>query len=58
MFTQGRDQSVTKNGRYTEGLELSVTRLELQPSVVPCGSEHHVDDYNVTVHTRKGIIGD
>ncbi len=22
------------------------------------GSEHHFGDYNVTVHTRKGIIGD
>ncbi len=25
---------------------------------MPCGSEHHIGKYNITVHTRKGIIGD
>jgi hypothetical protein len=62
LVTQGRELSVTKKGRYTERQELSVTTLTRAPTVSGAegegGGGHHIGDYNVTVHTRNGIIGD
>jgi hypothetical protein len=59
LFNQGSELSVTKKGRYTEELELSVTTLTRAPTVSGAeGGEHHIGDYNVTVHTRNGFIGD
>ncbi len=45
-----------KKGRFTEERELSVTTVPTIRGAM--GGEQNVDDYNVTVHTRKGIIGD
>ncbi len=59
LFKQERELTVNNKGRYTEGLELSVTTLTRAPTVnVAEGGEHHIVDYNVTVQSRKGIIGD
>jgi hypothetical protein len=60
LVTQGMELSVTKKGRYTEGQELSVTTLTRAPNISGAegeGGEHHIGDFNVTGHTRKGIIG-
>jgi hypothetical protein len=58
LFTHGRELLVTKKRRYTEGRELSVTTLTRAPTVSGAeGGEHHIGDYKVTVHTRRGIIG-
>jgi hypothetical protein len=52
-IVSGRELQVNKEGRYSEGRELLVTRARTVS--VLRDSEHHVSDHSITGYTRKEL---